>query len=79
MSQEYKTWPEIESMVIAHIRQQPIGEKLIKFELLYKDSDSEPLGFDVETSNMSGMEHAILARYIALFIENLEKIYCIVP
>ncbi|WP_123834113.1 hypothetical protein [Methylobacterium currus] len=79
MPPEYKTWPEIESMVIAHIREQPIGKKLIKFELLYESAGSEPLGFDVETINMSGTEHAVLAKYIALFIENLEKSYHILP
>ncbi len=79
MSQEYKTWHEIEGMVIAHIRELPIASKMIRFELLYDKNESKPRGFDVETVNMSGEEHAIFARYLALFIENLEKVYRILP
>lgn len=79
MERECKTWPEIEAMVIEHIRQSPLKDKVSCFEFVYDNSSESPSYFELETVITTAEEHGIYAEYISRFIDILDEIYQIVP
>ena len=66
-------------MVIEHIRQSPLRDKISCFEFIFENNNESPIYFELETIRITAEEHDLYAEYISQFIESLDDIYQIVP
>ncbi len=75
MHREWKTWPQIATMVLDQIKSFPCGERLIWIEFKDFDDENGIASFVIETDGASDFENTMIADYIAIILKKMRHKY----